>query len=269
MKGPSLRQNVFALYERAVQTPVEHVALFGRIFEEIRGRRPVSLREDFCGTFLLAKTWVASDPERTAVGLDLDRAALRDGRRRHRDRLAAQARRRLRVLRRDVRSVTTPTVDVVAVGNFSFWTITEWHDLVAYFDRVRRSLDADGIFVLETAGGPGMTQTTTERTSIKRDGARWFRYVWRQRGFNPITHRLRCSISFELEGGRRLRDVFAYDWRLWSLPEVERALREAGFSRVRHYWEGRATNGNGAPPYRATVRGANHHAWICFVVGVR
>jgi len=260
---------VFALYERAVQTPVQHVALFGRIFEELRGRRPLSLREDFCGTFLLSKTWVASGPGRTAIALDLDREALGDGSRRHRSRLAPEARRRLRILRRDVRSVTAPKVDVVAVGNFSFWVITEWSDLVAYFDCVRRSLGKAGIVVLETAGGPGMMETTTERTSIKRDGALWFRYVWRQRDFNPITHRLRCSISFELRKGRLLRDVFVYDWRLWTLPEVERALREAGFSHAKHYWEVRTANGNGAPPYRATVQGPNHHAWICFVIGVR
>jgi hypothetical protein len=265
--------NVFALYERAVQTPVEHVTLFGRIFEELRGRRAVSLREDFCGTFLLAKTWVTSGPARTAIALDLDRTALQDGRRRHQRRLAPGARRRLRPLRRDVRSVTAPKVDVVAAGNCSFWAITEWRDLVAYLRCVRRSLAAGGIVVLETAGGPGMINTMAERTTVKRDGDFSFRYVWRQRGFNPITHRLQCSISFELGNGRLLRDAFVYDWRLWTLPEVERALREAGFTAVKHYWEGRASarNGNGTAgaPYRATERAPNHHAWICFVVGLR
>jgi hypothetical protein len=265
--------NVFALYERAVQTPAAHVALFGRIFEELRGRRAASLREDFCGTFLLAKTWVASGSTRTAIAVDLDRTALQDGRRRHQRRLAPGARRRLRILRRDVRSVTTPRVDVVAAGNFSFWAITEWRDLVSYLRCVRRSLGTGGIVVLETAGGPGMMKTTAERTAVKRDGDFWFRYVWRQRGFNPITHRLRCSISFELRSGRVLRDAFVYDWRLWTLPEVERALREAGFAAVKHYWEGRAStrNGNGtaAAAYRATERAPNHHAWVCFVVGLR
>jgi hypothetical protein len=31
--------------------------------------------------------------------------------------------------------------------------------------------------------------------------------------------------------------AFTYDWRLWSLPELKELLEEAGFSKVRIYWE--------------------------------
>jgi hypothetical protein len=263
------RENAFVLYERAVQTPEQHVRLFGRIFTDVRQRAPLSLREDFCGTFLLATTWIRQGPRHTALALDLERRALADGKRRHWARLGPDARRRLRILRRDVRSVTVPAVDIVAVGNFSFWVLTEWDDLVAYFGCVRRSLNRHGVVILETAGGPGMMERTAERTSFRRHGAPWFRYVWRQRGFDPITHRVRCAISFELADGRVLRDAFVYDWRLWTLPELERALRDAGFAQVKHYWEHRGLSGNGVPPYRDTARGLNHHAWLSFVVGVR
>jgi len=31
--------------------------------------------------------------------------------------------------------------------------------------------------------------------------------------------------------------AFTYDWRLWSLPEIKELLEEAGYSKVRIYWE--------------------------------
>jgi cyclopropane fatty-acyl-phospholipid synthase-like methyltransferase len=261
--------NKFVLYEEAVQDPDQHIVVFDRIFADLFDRKPRSLREGFCGTFFLCKRWVEGDPGRTAVGLDLDPRVLAEGRRRHWRRLDPAARRRLQVRRQDVRSVTRPGVDVVSVGNFSFWALKEWADLVHYLRCVRRSLNRRGVVVLETAGGAGMMETLREQTSHKRDGSFWFRYVWRQRSFNPISHHLMCTISFELADGRELRDAFVYDWRLWTLPEIERALYEAGFSAVRHYWEGRGGNGNGLAPYRSVGRGVNSHHWIAYVVGIR
>lgn len=263
------RENRFVLYETAVQDPEGHVAIYDRIFSEVRRREPVSLREDFCGTFLLAKTWVERDATRVAIGLDLDGAPLRDGRRRHWRNLAPAARRRLRVIKRDVRSVTSPKVDVVGAGNFSFWVFKSWDDLVRYFVCVRRSLNRNGVFILETAGGPGMIESCRETASHKKNGRFWFRYIWRQRRFNPITHDLECTISFALRDGRVLKDVFVYDWRVWTLPEIERALYEAGFSSVKHFWEGQSRNGNGTAAYRFAQKGTNDHAWVSFVVGVR
>lgn len=264
-----VRENKFVLYETAVQDPEGHVALYDRVFTELRRRTPISLREDFCGTFLLAKTWVEKGADRVAMGLDLDEAPLRDGRRRHWRPLAPSARRRLRVFRRDVRSVTSPKVDVVGAGNFSFWVFKTWEELVRYFVSVRRSLNKSGVFILETAGGAGMIESCKETASHKKNGDFWFRYIWRQRGFNPITHDLLCTISFALRDGRLMRDAFVYDWRVWTLPEIERALYEAGFSGVKHVWEGRSRNGNAIDAYRFARKGTNDHAWVSFVVGIR
>ena len=67
-------------YERAVQEPDEEVQVLDLVFSKLRGRKPVSLREDFCGTALLCTRWVESDPARRAIGVDLDSDTLAWGR---------------------------------------------------------------------------------------------------------------------------------------------------------------------------------------------
>ena len=64
------------LYERAVQEPEEEVVFLDELFQALRGRKARSLREDFCGTALLATRWVESAPDRTAIGVDLDAPTL-------------------------------------------------------------------------------------------------------------------------------------------------------------------------------------------------
>ena len=41
-------------------------------YEKRRGCPPKILREDFCGTAIVASRWVKGHPERRAIGLDLD-----------------------------------------------------------------------------------------------------------------------------------------------------------------------------------------------------
>ena len=35
-----------------------------------------------------------------------------------------------------------------------------------------------------------------------------------------------------------MEKAFTYEWRLWTLPEIQEVLKEAGFSKVVVYWEG-------------------------------
>jgi SAM-dependent methyltransferase len=263
------RPNKFVYYEASVQEPEAHVALFGQFFSELRGRQALSLREDFCGTFAISKTWVKQSPRHTALALDLDAPTLQEGRRRHWNKLRPDQRRRLAVLNQDVRSVTAPKVDVVGVGNFSFLVFKKREDLVRYFKAAHRSLRRDGILVLETAGGGGMMEDVREQMTFRRNGDFWFRYFWRQKQFDPITHHGIYTISFKLRDGRLLRDAFVYDWRLWTLPETRQALIDAGFSDVKFYFEVRDRHGRGNGEYRLVQKGEYDHSWICFVVGVR
>src|SRR5688572_4495140 len=54
------RADKFALYQRSVQSPPVDIAFFDAQFQKLRGRQPLSVREDFCGTFLFAVEWCKS-----------------------------------------------------------------------------------------------------------------------------------------------------------------------------------------------------------------
>lgn len=60
------------LYQKSVQAPEAEVAFFDQVFPELRGRKALSMKEDFCGTAYLAAEWCKSDPQRTAIGVDYD-----------------------------------------------------------------------------------------------------------------------------------------------------------------------------------------------------
>ncbi|RMG99769.1 MAG: class I SAM-dependent methyltransferase [Deltaproteobacteria bacterium] len=222
----------YDLYERSVQDPPRDVAFVDRWFRRYRGRTPLHLREDFCGTAALCAAWVRSDGRRTAEGIDLCPEALAAGRRRHLEPLPASARARVRLVAGDVRTVHRRAVDVTCALNFSYCALHERRDLVRYFRRVRRGLADDGIFVLDVLGGRDAMIDNEERHD---HGA--FVYVWEQTSFDPLTHRMKAAIHFEFPDGSRIHRAFAYDWRLWTVPELCDALVDAGFARVHRLWE--------------------------------
>src|SRR5688572_6848820 len=69
-----------ALYQKSVQTPKADVYFFNKVFKKVRGRKPMSLREDFCGTAYLSTTWVKSHADRTATAVDIDESVIAWGR---------------------------------------------------------------------------------------------------------------------------------------------------------------------------------------------
>ena len=66
-----------------MQAPEYEIRFLNKAFKQHTGRKPLHLREDFCGTALLCSKWAKSDPERTALGLDIDRPTLDWGRERN------------------------------------------------------------------------------------------------------------------------------------------------------------------------------------------
>ncbi|WFD18871.1 non-specific serine/threonine protein kinase [Malassezia caprae] len=57
---------------------------------------------------------------------------------------------------------------------------------------------------------------------------------WREDGpIDYATNRFRMSLSFRFRDHSWLRDVFSYDFRIWSLRELTEAMEEAGFASVR------------------------------------
>ncbi len=255
------------LYQRSVQRPAADVALFDRLYRDAYGRRPLRLREDFCGGGLVACEWVRSRRDRTAVGVDLDARVLAWGEARNVAALPEPARSRVRLLRGDVRALATPPADVVAAGNFSFFTFKTRPDLRAYFEAARRHLADEGVLVLDVLGGAESYLEDREEVRRMRGG---FTYVWDQQRYDPVTGHARFAIHFRFPDGSERRDAFTYDWRMWSIPEIGELLLEAGFRRFEVYWEGTERDtrkGNGV--FRRVAHAPADPCWLALVAGIR
>jgi SAM-dependent methyltransferase len=263
------------LYEAAVQGVEYDLDLFQRIYRHHRGRGFSRLREDFCGTALLASSWVRRRSANEAWAVDHDPRVLAWARVHRLPRMRPAAA-RLHLVRADVRTSATPRVDLVCAMNFSWWVFKRRRDLIAYYRAVWRSLRGGGVFLCNAFGGTGAEKPLIERTRIaasrscEGDPVPPFTYVWEQTSFNPIDHHLTCSIHFRFRDGTEMRHAFRYDWRLWTLPEIEDALREAGFRSVHFYLEGWDPRRE-APDehYRLRRRFENHHGWLACVAGLK
>ena len=269
------RLDKHALYEAAVQGADYDLDFMERVYRREHGRRFTRLREDFCGTALVATSWALRRPENLAWGLDLDRPTL-DWAREHRLCRIGKPATRVTLLQRDVRTVTRPLVDVVAAYNYSYWVFHARRDLLAYFRAVHRSLRPGGLFFLTVFGGSEALGALTERKRVAGsqsvDGERVppFTYVWEQQRFNVVDHRLLCHIHFQFRDGTEMKRAFTYDWRLWTLPEVREVLAEAGFRRARVYIEGwDDVNDRSDDVFRLRTKFPNQEGWLSVVVGVR
>jgi SAM-dependent methyltransferase len=247
------------LYERAVQDAATELALVERVLRR-GGRPPRRLREDFSGTALVASVWVLAGPARTATAVDLD-PAVHAWARAHRLPGLGRAAERLRLVQADVRRGPRGPVDAVVALNFSYMVFRTREALRGYLAGARRALAPGGVMVLDAFGGWEAQQLRHERRRV-RGG---FNYVWERESFDPITHRLRCSIHFELRDGRRLRRAFHYDWRLWTLPELTELLREAGYGEVEVLWD--PTPRGAEPRYLPRRRAPTQAGWIAYLVG--
>lgn len=253
----------YALYEMAVQTPDEEVSFFDRVYRGLNGRLPRILREDFCATAAISRSWVQRGEERVAFSIDLDPAPLEWARKERLTRLTQSQRERVHLVKADV--LNPPRlgkVDVVSAGNFSWWVFKERGILREYFAKVRKSLAPGGVFVLDLMGGTQASELITERRRCKG-----FTYEWEQYDFNAVTHDFRCAINFVFRDGTRLKRAFEYDWRLWSIPEARELLMEAGFKSAKVYWEGDDDKGGGNGVYRPTDKGESCMCHVTYIVG--
>jgi SAM-dependent methyltransferase len=249
------------LYQRSVQLPDHETRLFERIFEAHTGRRPLHLREDFCGTALLCAHWAKSHPERTATGLDTSRPTLEWGRAHNLSAIGAAAT-RVTLLEQDVVVPTRRKFEVIAAFNYSYQVFHERELLLRYFRAAHRSLTDDGLFVLDALGGFEVTQARVERRRMTG-----WTYIWEQEPYDAVNARFLCHISFEFRDGTALRRCFTYDWRHYSLSELRDALVEAGFASVDAYWEGTDASGRGGSGvFRRVTRAENEPVWNAYLV---
>lgn len=250
-----------ALYQGSVQVPEADVAIFDDIFMKLRGRQPLTMREDFCGTAYLSCTWVASHPKRRALGIDLDRPTLDWGEQHNVAKLTPAQRARLRLIQGDVLDGLGERTELTCALNFSYAVFKTRDLLRRYFATVRECLTDDGVFITELYGG---TEAIIELEEERK--CKGFTYVWQQAKYNPITNETLCHIHYRFKDGSRIKRAFTYDWRLWTIPELRELLSEAGFRHVDIWWEGVDDDGEGTGDYRPTESEENQESWLVYVV---
>ncbi|MBS3742936.1 MAG: class I SAM-dependent methyltransferase [Wenzhouxiangellaceae bacterium] len=256
------RADRHAYYEASVQDTESELEFVSETFEELTGRKLLSIREDFCGTGNTACAWVASGKKHTALGVDLDREVLDWGRAHHVAALKKGARDRVSLIHGDVLDTATEPVDAVLAMNFSYYLFTTRERLRDYFRAALAALKSDGVLFLDAFGGYEAHQELEERTEYDD-----FTYVWDQSDFNPIDQHMTCRIHFEFSDGSEWRDAFVYHWRLWTLPEIRELLLEAGAASATVYWEGTdEETGEGDGIYMPSEQGDADAGWIAYIV---
>ncbi len=264
------------LYEASVQNVDTDLDIGKRIFSKHRGRKPLTVREDFCGTAKLAARWVQRNKQHKAWGIDFHQPTLDWGMKYNVSELSEEQKNRLHLICGDVLEVDTPQVDMAFALNFSFCVFKQRETLRNYFKRVAKSLNDEGIFVMDIYGG-------TESVMAKSDDVREipgfttpeglkisdFEYLWEQAEYNPITHETVCHIHFKVPGYGSINKAFTYDWRLWTLPEIQEVLLEAGFTKAEVYLHDFDEHGESDETFRRRTTYENVQGWVAYVVGIK
>lgn len=269
-KGPSMaeRADRHVLYQESVQAPESDVEFFIDTYKSLRGKEAMSMREDFCGTALLSVEWCKTHPQRTAVGVDLDKPTLDWGM--EHNIVPNNMTDRIRLVEGNVLDIPDDKVDLTCALNFSYCCFKTRDELRAYFENARKGLKEDGILVLDLLGG---TETMDELEEEREgDEDENYTYIWDQDKFNPIDHHMTCYIHFEFDDGSRIEKAFTYEWRLWMIPEISELLKEAGFSKVRVYWEEFVEDEDddeemeGTGIYHDVTEAEQQESWVNYIV---
>lgn len=248
------------LYEASVQNIEAEIDFIDDIFNKLRKRKAVTLREDFCGTANTSCEWIRRRNKNQEISVDLDPDVLEWGRNNNIASLTKNQAKRIKLINENVLHVNVKKVDAVLAMNFSYWLFKERPAMVNYFKQVHKGLVDDGIFFLDAFGGYEAYEEMKETT--ENDG---FTYIWDQASYNPITGHYTCKIHFKFKDGSKLKNAFTYDWRLWSLPELTEMLIEAGFKPT-VYWEGTDEDDEGNGIFEPTTQGEADAGWIVYIV---
>ena len=259
----------FLCYQKSVQSPDNEVETFDKIYHEARRRKAYSLREDFCGTFAVCCEWVKTDKRRKALGVDLCPETLQWGKDNNLAKLNPEQKKRVRLLKQDVRKKNKPKVDILAAQNFSFWIFKTRAEVIDYFKTARANLNKDGLMIMDMmGGGECYEEDLVDKRTIKK-GKNGFKYHWTQVSFNPINSDASFSISFKFPDGSKLPHAFEYHWRFWTIPEVREMLEEAGFSESHVYWEiEEEDDPDREGEWERRDVAESTPSWICYVVAL-
>lgn len=250
-------------YRESVQSPGEDVKFFTKVYKSFYKKAPLTLREDFCGTFSISVAWVKAGKERKAIAVDEDKKPLNYGKTHYLSCLDESQKKRLTVLQKNVLSLSLPGADIISVSNFSYYVFKERKKLLEYFKKVRKKIKKSGLFIIDAFGGSDTDGPNEE--AVEEKG---FTYYWDQEDFDPITNQAKFYIHFKRKGERKRIKQFTYDWRMWSLPELRDILTDAGFSKVHSYWEMSDKRGNGTGVFRKQTSGEPCDSWVAYLVAL-
>lgn len=195
-----------------------------RFLDAAHGRRPRSLREDFAGPAGLAAEWAGQSPAHTSLAVDIDPEPLAHAP--AAPRLKKKVTSALRCRQR---------ADVIALFNFAAGEIHDRRKLVAYFKVLRASLNKGGIAALDIYGGANAFTPGSLKTFARIPGSKQrVRYTWQQVAADPDSGMVENHLHFSI-GRKTWASAFIYNWRLWTVPELRDALRDAGFAKVETY----------------------------------
>lgn len=257
------------LYQESVQCPEAEVDFISKTFESLKGRKALSMKEDFGGTGYLSVEWAKSDPERTAIVVDIDKPTLDWGQKNNAESAGSDVASRVQYIEADVRDITEPKVDVINAFNFSYCIFETRDEMRKYFEVTREGLKDDGMLVLDLFGGTEAMDVLEEETELEDLDAT---YRWEHVSFNPINNHMECAIHFDFDDGSSMENAFTYAWRLWSIPEIRELLEEAGYSKIRIYWEEYVDSDDdddeleGTGEYYETEEVENQESWMIYIV---
>ncbi|NCN40729.1 class I SAM-dependent methyltransferase [bacterium] len=254
----------YDLYMQSVQAPEADVEFFAKTYKEIRKKSARVLREDFCGTFGITCEWVKDNSRNFGIGIDLDPEPLKYGMENHYSQLSTEQKKRIHIVEDNVMSAKVDKADIVAAVNFSYYLFKSRLLLRSYFKKAFAGLKEDGIFLVDCFGGPLCMEPNEEEKVFPE-----FSYFWDQDKYDPVTNEALFYIHFKRKGEKKRKKVFTYDWRMWTIPELQSLMIEAGFRETHVYWEGTDKNGEGNGEFKRVTSGEDCGAWVAYVCGVK
>ncbi len=247
-------------YKNSVQSPKEDIRFFKSVYKDFFKKKPRIFREDFCGSFYVSFHWVKDHPQNQAIVIDSDKDPLEYGKKNHLSQLNSSQKSRLKIVNKNVLRPHLPSAELITVSNFSYFTLKKRESLVQYFKNIKKALFRPGLFLIDAVGGPDCHGLSEEK--VEHDD---FNYYWEQSTFDPISHYAQFYIHFKRKGERKQKKAFSYQWRIWSLPELQDALRSAGFSKIHIYWEQTDKNGEGSGQFKKSKKGDICDTWIAYL----
>jgi hypothetical protein len=254
----------YQLYLSSVQNPEADIQFINKEYKALFGRLPLSLREDFCGTGMLACEWVEQGDKHLAYGIDLDMEPLSYGVVNHYSELTEAEQKRMHYINGNVMSSYDFKTDVVVAFNFSYFLFKQRNDLLKYFKSVRAHMKKDSLYFIDLFGGTETRQELEESVKHKAHT-----YYWDCDSYNPLTGECMYYIHFKTHSdGIKHEKVFKYDWRMWDAQELKDILADAGFSQTHIYWEGVDPDGSGNGRFKKSNKAENCESWVTYICAI-